>query len=159
MNVFDSFDYITKKQNIIFLGPTGVGKTGLGTSFLVNAIEKGKTGRFITFHELISRLNKAIALHEEERVLKRLAAYDCLHIDEIGYVEVDAAQVGLFFRLMSMRHKRRTTIVTSNLGFQQWRTFLKNDHLTAALVERTTSNSHVFNMKDCVSLRPKPHLS
>ena len=101
-------------------------------------------------------MNKAIALQDEERVLKRFAAYECLICDELGYVEVDAAKVGLFFRLLSLRYKRRCTIITSNLGFQQWRTFLKNDHLTSALIERTTSNSHVFNMKDCVGLRPKP---
>ena len=97
----------------------------------------------------------AVADHSEERVLKRYLAYDCLLIDELGYVEVEPVQVGLFFTLLQQRHRRKPTLITSNLGFGEWRTFLKNDHLTAALIDRLTENSHVINMKGCVSLRPK----
>ena len=56
---------------------------------------------------------------------------------------------------MHKRHRRKPTLITSNLGFSEWPSFLKNDHLTAALVDRLTENSHVINMKKCVSLRPK----
>ena len=73
----------------------------------------------------------------------------------MGYVEVEAAQVGLFFTLMQKRHKTKTTLITSNLGFSEWRTLLKNDHLTGALLSRLTETSHVINMKNCHSLRPK----
>ena len=76
-------------------------------------------------------------------------------MDELGYAEVEPVQVGLFFTLMHKRHKKKTTLITSNLGFQRWGSFLKNDQLTAALIDRLTENSHVINMKDCVSLRPK----
>ena len=64
-------------------------------------------------------------------------------------------QVGLFFSLMQKRHKSKTTLITSNLGFSQWSCFLKNDHLTAALIDRLTENSHVVNMRNCVSLRAR----
>jgi DNA replication protein DnaC len=63
--------------------------------------------------------------------------------------------VGLFFTLMQKRHKKKSTLITSNLGVSQWTSFLKNDQLTAALIDRLTENSHVINMKNCVSLRPK----
>ena len=76
-------------------------------------------------------------------------------IDEIGYVEVEPVQVGLFFTLMHRRHKNKPTLITSNLGFSQWESFLHNDQLTAALIDRLTENSHVINMKNCVSLRSK----
>jgi hypothetical protein len=76
-------------------------------------------------------------------------------IDEVGYVEVEPAQVGLFFTLMQKRHKTKPTLITSNLGFGEWGSFLKNNHLTAALIDRLTENSHVINMKDCKTLRPK----
>jgi DNA replication protein DnaC len=76
-------------------------------------------------------------------------------IDEIGYVEVEPVQVGLFFTLMHQRHQKKSTLITSNLGFSEWGSFLKNDHLTAALIDRLTENSHVINMKGCVSLRSK----
>jgi DNA replication protein DnaC len=73
----------------------------------------------------------------------------------VGYVEVEAAQVGQFFTLMHKRHKKKTTLITSNLGFSEWGSFLHNKHLTAALIDRLTENSYVINMKDGDSLRDK----
>lgn len=155
LNIYDSFDYMTKKQNVVWIGATGTGKTGLATAFLMQAINEGYTGRFILFPELIEMLYQSVADHSETNVINKFASYDCMAIDEIGYVEVEPVQVGLFFTLMHKRHKKKTTLITSNLGFQQWTSFLKNDHLAAALIDRLTENSHVINMKDCVSLRPK----
>ncbi len=94
-------------------------------------------------------------IKKQQNLIKKFASYDCLVIDELGYVEVEPVQVGLFFTLMHKRHKKKNTIITSNLGFQQWSSFLKNDHLTAALIDRLTENSHVINMRKCLSLRPK----
>jgi DNA replication protein DnaC len=155
MNIYDSMSYMEEHQNIVLIGPTGCGKTGLGTSYLMRAIEKNYTAYFTTFPDLIGTLYRSMAAHQEDRLLKRLAAYDCIAIDELGYVEVEPAQVGLFFRLMTMRHRRKTTIVTSNLGFLEWASFLKHAQLTAALIDRLTESSHVINMKQCISLRPK----
>ncbi|MBW1692302.1 MAG: ATP-binding protein [Deltaproteobacteria bacterium] len=73
----------------------------------------------------------------------QFAAYDALLIDELGYVEVEPIQVGLFFTLMHKRHRKKSSLITSNLGFSQWASFLNNQHLTAALVDRLTENSHV----------------
>jgi len=73
----------------------------------------------------------------------------------MGYVETDSVQVGLFFTLMHRRHKKKSTLITSNLGFDQWGSFLKNNQLTAALIDRLTENSHVINMKKCRSLRTR----
>jgi len=155
LSLYDGFDYMTQNRNCLWLGPTGCGKTGLATGFLIQAIQRGYTGRFIRFPELITELFRSVADHSEPEVLKRYLSYDCLLVDEIGYVETEPVQVGLFFTLMHQRHRRKPTLLTSNLGFSEWRTFLKNDHLTAALVDRLTENSHVINMKHCVSLRPK----
>ena len=155
LSLYDAFEYMEKKQNLIWVGPTGCGKTGLATSFLIQAIHRGYTGRYVLFPDLVSELYRSVADHSEERVLKRYLAYDCLLIDELGYVEIEPVQVGLFFTLMHKRHHRRPTLITSNLGFSDWRSFLKNDHLTAALIDRLTEQSHVINMKNCVSLRPK----
>lgn len=154
MNIYDS-DYMSKKQNVIWVGSTGTGKTGLATSFLMQAINQGYRGRFIPFAELVEMLYRSVADHTETKMINTFINYDCLLIDEIGYVEVEPVQVGLFFNLMQKRHKQKTTLITSNLGFSQWTTFLKNDQLTAALIDRLTENSHVINMKNCVSLRPR----
>jgi len=155
MSLYDSFDYMTKKRNMIWLGPTGCGKTGLATSFLLQAIDRGYRGYFVTFAELVAQLYGALADRSEAKVIRKYLKYDCLVIDEVGYVEVEPAQVGLFFTLMQKRHKTTPTLITSNLGFGEWGSFLKNNHLTAALIDRLTENSHVINMKDCKTLRPK----
>jgi len=153
MSLYDSFDYMTKQRGVIWLGPTGCGKTGLATAFLLQAIDRGYRGYFITFPELIQELFQSLADRSDRQVLRRYLSYDCLVIDEVGYVEVEPAQVGQFFTLMHKRHQRKTTIITSNLGFGDWGSFLNNPQLTAALNDRLTSNSHVINMKDCQSLR------
>jgi len=153
MSLYDSFDYMLKQQNLVWLGRTGCGKTGLATGFLLQALDRGYRGYFIAFPELLAELYASVADHSEARVLRKYAAYDCLLIDEIGYVEVEPVQVGLFFTLMQKRHKTKTTLLTSNLGFDEWGSFLKNPHLTGALLDRLTATSHVTNMKNCVSLR------
>ncbi|OIN88504.1 MAG: hypothetical protein AUJ21_10860 [Anaerolineae bacterium CG1_02_58_13] len=154
MNLYDS-DYLAQKRNIIWIGPTGTGKTGLATSFLMQAISQGFRGRFIPFPELVEMLYRSVADHTEAKLIQTFAKYDCLLIDELGYVEVEPVQVGLFFTLMQRRHKQKSTLITSNLGFEQWTSFLKNDQLTAALMDRLTETSHVINMRNCVSLRPR----
>jgi DNA replication protein DnaC len=155
VSLYDSFQYMRKIQNMAWLGPTGCGKTGLATSFMNQAIDRGYTGRFILFPELVEELYASVADHSERKLLKRYASYDCLLVDEVGYVEVEPVQVGLFFTLMQKRHKKSPTFITSNLGFSEWRSFLKNDQLAAALIDRFTENCHVINMKDCKSLRTK----
>ncbi len=155
LSLYDAFDFLAKKQNILWMGPTGCGKTGLATSFLTEAIHRGYTGRFILFPDLIAQLFRSVADHSEQKVIRRYLSYDCLLIDELDYVEVEPVQVGLFFTLMHRRHRKKPTLITSNTGFSEWPSFLKNDRLTAALIDRLTENSYVINMKNCVSLRPK----
>jgi DNA replication protein DnaC len=153
MSLYDSFDYMTKQRGLIWLGPTGCGKTGLATAFLLQAIDRGYRGYFTSFPELIQELFQASADRSDRLVFRRYLSYDCLVIDEVGYVEIEPAQVGQFFTLMHKRHQRKTTIITSNLGFGEWGSFLKNPQLTAALNDRLTSHSYVINMKECESLR------
>src|SRR5437667_11913863 len=84
-----AFDYMTKYQNFIWVGPTGVGKTGLATSFLVQAIQRGYAGRYVLFAELIAELFRSVADHSEQHVLKRYHSYESLLIEEVGYVDVE----------------------------------------------------------------------
>ncbi len=152
--LYDTSQYLRDHQNLIWLGVTGCGKTGLATSFLIHALDLGYRGRYVRFDQLIAEFYRSAADHSEEQVLKSYLAWDCLFIDELGYIEVEPAQVGLFFSLLHQRHKKKSTLITSNLGFSEWGSFLKNAHLTAALLDRLSENSHVINMKGCVSLRP-----
>lgn len=155
MALYDSLSYMREHQNVIWLGITGCGKTGLATSFLIHAIDHGWPGRYVLFADLVGEFYAAVADHSEAKVLKQYLTFDPLLIDEMGYVEVEPVQVGLFFTLMHQRHKTKTTLITSNLGFAQWGSFLKNDNLTAALIDRLTETSHVINMRECVGLRAK----
>jgi DNA replication protein DnaC len=151
--LYDSMAFLKEKQNILWLGGTGVGKTGLATSFLVQAIHQGARARYVLFADLLHELHRSQADRSQARVIRRYLRYDLLCVDEIGYIDAEPTQVGLFFTLLQKRHKQRSTLITSNLGFSEWGSFLKNPHLTAALIDRLTESSHVFNMKDCVSLR------
>jgi DNA replication protein DnaC len=77
LSLYDSFDYMTKKRNMIWLGPTGCGKTGLATSFLLQAIDRGYRGYFVTFAELVAQLYAALADHSEAKVIRKYLKYDC----------------------------------------------------------------------------------
>ncbi len=155
MALYDSMAFLADKQNIIWMGGTGCGKTGLATSFLIQAIHQGARGRYVLFADLLYELHRSQADRSQGRVIRRYLQYDLLLVDEIGYIEAEPAQVGLFFTLLQKRHKHRSTLITSNLGFSEWASFLKNPHLTAALIDRLTESSHLFNMKECVTLRTK----
>lgn len=157
LNLHDSLDYMHTTRNVIFMGPTGCGKTGLATSLLVNAIHHGHTGRYVLFQKLTETLYKSVADHSEKAALKEYLRCDCLLLDEIGYIPLEHVQVGLFFTLIHQRHQlRRPTLITTNLGFSQWESFMQNSELTSALLDRLTSDSLIINMKACKSLRTKP---
>lgn len=151
----DSLSFINEKQDLIFIGPTGCGKTGLATSFLVHATNHGCRGLFIDFSLLINRLLQSKGDHTENMLMKKLEAYDVLLIDELGYKSCNREQASLFFDLIRRRHRNNPTIITTQLGFDEWGTFLHDVHLTAAMLDRITVNCAVFNMKDCISIRPK----
>lgn len=155
MELYDSMRFIDQRQDLIFIGPTGCGKTGLATSFLLHALNHEYRGYFIDFHSLTTRLRQSIGDHTENRILKRFLSYDIMLIDEMGYDLIDQQTAGLFFTLMKQRNKKCTTIITSQLGFDEWDSFLPGRHMTAALLDRITVNCTVFNMKKCISIRPK----
>src|SRR5258708_3524314 len=150
MVLFDSVSLMTNKENIMWLGRTGRGKTGLATCFLIQAINQGYTGKSVLFAELIGELYRSAADPSQAKVLKKYLAYDVVLIDEIGYVEVEPAQVGLFFTLMQKRHKTKPTLLTSNLGFSEWGSFLRNDHLTNAMVNTLTETSPASKLNEAV---------
>lgn len=155
LELYDSLVFMKDKQDLIFIGPTGCGKTGLATAFLVHAVNQGFRGLFVDFSDLLDRLVQSQGDYSEAKLMKRYSVYDVLLIDEVGYLSSQPEQVSLFFDLMRRRHRRKTTIITTQLGFDEWGGFLHDAHLTAALLDRITVNCAVFNMKDCISIRPK----
>lgn len=155
LELYDSLDFMKKPQDLIFIGPTGCGKSGLATSYLTHALNQGYRGYWIDFKDLLDLLWRAIGDHTDKKVIKRFADISCLAIDELGYAPIRKEQAGLFFDLMKRRHKKKTTLITTQLGYEDWADFLQNKHLTAALLDRMTENCTVFNMRRCISIRPK----
>lgn len=155
MEVYDSMNYIHENKNLLFIGPTGCGKTGLSTVFLINAMNHGLKGRFIDFSVLLHLLYQSRADHSEEKIIRQFVKYDILLIDELGYISCQKEQASLFFDLMRRRHDKSSTIITTQLGFDEWGSFLHDPHIVAALLDRITSNCVIFNMKDCTSIRGK----
>ena len=155
MEIYDSMNYIAQSQTLCFIGPTGCGKSGLATAFLNHAINQGCRGIFVDFRDLVDQLYKSTADYTVNKVLKRLESYDCMVIDELGYRTVNKEEAGLFFDLMKRRHNKGCTIITTQLGFEEWDSFLKSRHLTMALIDRITENCTVFDMQKCGSIRPK----
>lgn len=155
MELYDSMRFIDESQVLCFVGPTGCGKTGLATAYLLHAIDTEYRGKFFDFKDLLRHLTTSLADHSYRRVLKHLAALDCLVLDEVGYAPMDKTQAGIFFELMKSRHAKRCTIITSQLGFDEWESFIGDRHLTAAILDRVTENCTVFNMSKCISIRKK----
>lgn len=155
LDLYDSLEFMKQTQELIFIGPTGCGKTGLATSFLTHALIHDYRGYFIDFKDLVDQLYQSLADHSDEYLVQKFASYDCLVIDELGYAPVNDVQAGLFFDLMRKRHGKKTTLITTQLGFSEWDSFLKNTHLTAALIDRLTVNCTLFNLTKCKSIRPK----
>ncbi len=155
LELYDSSRYLNERQELIFIGPTGCGKTGLATAFLIHAINQGYRGYFIDFRKLLELLLRSRGDHTESRVIKRFQNYPILLIDEWGYDPVEKEVAGLLFEVLKKRHRKCTTLLTSQIGFDEWNSFLQNAHLTSALLDRITENCTVFNLKNCNSLRKK----
>lgn len=155
MTLYDSLDYINKNLTLLFVGPTGCGKSGLAISFLLHAIHEGYRGLHVDFQELLLLLGKAKGSFQEEKLIQKYIGYQILLIDEMGYSPCNEEKAGLFFDLFKKRYKNTTTIITTQYGFDEWNTFFNNEHMTAAIIDRITTNCALFNMKNCISIRDK----
>ena len=133
---FAELDFIPKAENIVFVGKTGVGKTGLACGILLKALENGYRGQFIRAQDLFDEMYASLADRSSRRLLNRLVKLDVLVIDEMGYLNVKPEQANIFFKLMEERYRRRPTIITTNLSYDEWPNFLGNPQMVEALLGR-----------------------
>ncbi len=147
IRTFAELDFIAKAENIVFIGPTGVGKTGLGCGILLKAIENGYRCQFVRAQDLFDDMYASLADRSTRQLLKRLARVDVLQIDELGYVNVRPEQANIFFKLMEERYHRHATIVTTNLEYDSWRSFLGNRLMVDALLSRLRHYCHTVHIK------------
>jgi DNA replication protein DnaC len=145
-------EFIGKAENIVLLGPTGVGKTGLASGLLLKAIQNGYRGRFVRAQDLFDEMYASLADRSTRQLLNMLIRIDCLLIDELGYVNLRPEQTNIFFKLMEERYRHKPTIITSNLDYPEWQTFLGNKALVEALLSRLRHQCHTIRI-DGPSLR------
>lgn len=131
-----SLDFLASARNVVFIGDTGVGKTGLATGILLKALEAGYRGLFIKAQDLFDEMYTTLADQSSRAFVNRLARIDLLVIDEMGYLNLRPEQTNIFFKLMDERHREKSTIITTNLKYRRWVDFLGNKEMTRALLDR-----------------------
>jgi DNA replication protein DnaC len=145
-------DFVVKKENIVFVGPTGTGKTGLASGLLLKALENGYRGLFVRAQDLFDEMYASLADRSSRKLLNRLMTADVLLIDEMGYLNLRPEQTNLFFKLMEERYTRRSTIITTNLDYDDWYGFLGRKEMVGALLSRLRHHCHTLRI-DGPSLR------
>jgi len=129
-------DFIPRAENLVFIGPTGVGKTGLAVGLLLKALQNGYRGRFVRAQDLFDDMYASLADRSTRKLLQQLARLDVLVIDEMGYLNLRPEQSNTFFKLMEERYRRRPTLITTNLDYDEWHHFLGNRPMVEALLSR-----------------------
>ena len=152
IKAFASLDFVQQAENIVFIGKTGVGKTGLASGLLLKAIQNGYRGRFIRAQDLFDEMYASLADRSTRSLLNSLIRLDVLVIDELSYLNLRPEQSNIFFKLVEERYKRKPTIITTNLTYEEWPNFLGNQSMTAALLSRLRHQCHTVNI-DGPSLR------
>jgi DNA replication protein DnaC len=155
---FLTLRFIEKNENIVFLGPSGVGKTHLATSIGIAAAKKRTSTYFIKCHELIQNLKRARLENRLEARLKHYTKYKLLIIDEIGYLPIDAEDAKLFFQLIDMRYEKRSTILTTNVNFKSWDEIFQEPKLANAILDRILHHATVVTIVG-ESYRLRNHLA
>ncbi|MDE6108033.1 MAG: IS21-like element helper ATPase IstB [Oscillospiraceae bacterium] len=139
----EGLQFLKPRENLIFLGSVGTGKTHLATAIALAACQAGRRVRFFTAASLANLLlerNNKGTLNSFQENLKRV---ELIVVDEIGFVPLHKESAELLFQVISDCYERRSLIITSNLEFSQWNTVFGDNRLTAALIDRLIHHSHI----------------
>jgi DNA replication protein DnaC len=148
--------FVDRAENVIILGPPGVGKTHMAIALGVKAVEEGHKVFFLTLESLITRLIRARAENRIERQLQLFAYPKVLIIDEMGYLPMNREEAGLFFRLLTRRYERASLIITSNKSFVDWGEIFNDQVLATAILDRLLHHCTTLNIKgDSYRLKEK----
>lgn len=142
----ESLGFLERKENIVFLGPSGVGKTHLATSIGIAAAKKRYITYFIKCHDLISQLKKAKLENRLDDRIKHFNKYKLLIIDELGYLPIDKEDSKLFFQLIDKRYEKKSTIITTNINFGEWDGVFGDPVIANAILDRILHHAKVINI-------------
>ena len=154
---FISLRFIEAKDNIVFLGSSGVGKTHLATSIGIAAAKQRYSTYFIKCNDLLQQLKRAKLENRLDARLKHFNKYKLLIIDELGYLPIDAEDSKLFFQLIDMRYENKSTILTTNINFNSWDDIFYDPIIANAILDRILHHAHVVSISGN-SYRLKDHL-
>jgi DNA replication protein DnaC len=139
--------FVDRAENVVLLGPPGVGKTHLAVSLGVKAVEAGHRVLFASLESLLARLMRARRENRLERQLRQLVYPRVLILDEMGYLPMNREEASLFFRLLCRRYERASIIVTSNKSFVDWGEIFNDQILATAILDRLLHHSTTINIK------------
>ena len=139
-------EWIDKRSNVIALGPSGTGKTHVALALGLAACQKGHSVAFVTAAALVHELMEARNERSLRKIQKQLAGVKLLIVDELGYVPFTAVGSELLFEVFSQRYERGSTLITSNLPFDEWTSVFGSERLTGALLDRLTHHVHILEM-------------
>jgi DNA replication protein DnaC len=139
--------FLERKENVVFLGSPGVGKTHLAISLAIAAAQAGRRVYYGTLVDLITSLEEAKASGKLGHRLKTLTHPSLLVVDEIGYLPISPTGAMLFFQLINRRYERASTVLTSNKGFEDWGGVLGDEVMAAALIDRLLHHCHIVNIR------------